>query len=221
MAEPIDINQLIIDAATKYGIPPAELLAIKRNETGSGSGIGEVSRAGAIGPLQLMPATARELGGDPNDPTQNIDMGARYYAQMRKQFNDPVLAAAAYNAGPGRVAQYLKGGQLPTETQGYIQKFQNQMAPGATPTQINVSKPFGSETPPVLPGAAAQPEQQKPQMPGTAGLSGQQGLYPQFPQAQIPPFLQAPPVPRRPLDLSNIHALLGYSLPTMQSLLKG
>ena len=116
-------EQKVIAAANKYGIPPQELLAIKRNET-TGSGAGQVSSAGAIGPMQLMPGTARDLGVDPRNEDQNIDGGARYYAQMRQQFgNNPIQAAAAYNAGPGRVAS---GGPLPAETQNYVQKFQGQ-----------------------------------------------------------------------------------------------
>lgn len=78
-----------------------------------------VSRAGAIGYAQLMPATAAELGVDPWDPEQNLRGGARYLRQQFDTFGDTRLALAAYNAGPGRVREY--GGVPPfPETQDYV-----------------------------------------------------------------------------------------------------
>jgi soluble lytic murein transglycosylase-like protein len=63
------------------------------------------SSAGAIGPAQLMPGTAAELGVDPYDINANLLGGARYLRQQLDTFGDPALALAAYNAGPGRVRQ--------------------------------------------------------------------------------------------------------------------
>lgn len=78
-----------------------------------------VSNAGAIGLGQLMPATARDLGVDPRDPLQNLDGSARYLAMMLQEFSDPLLALAAYNAGPDVVRQY--GGIPPyPETQNHV-----------------------------------------------------------------------------------------------------
>jgi len=78
-----------------------------------------VSRAGAIGLGQLMPATARDLDVDPRDPQQNLDGSARYLAMMLERFGDPHLALAAYNAGPDAVRQY--GGIPPyRETQNHV-----------------------------------------------------------------------------------------------------
>lgn len=78
-----------------------------------------ISRAGAIGLGQLMPATARDLGIDPRDPQQNLDGSARYLAMMLERFGDPRLALAAYNAGPEAVRQY--GGIPPyRETQTHV-----------------------------------------------------------------------------------------------------
>ena len=63
-----------------------------------------VSRKGALGLAQLMPATARQLGVDPRDPVANLVGGARYLRQLLDQFDGNVeKALAAYNAGPGRV----------------------------------------------------------------------------------------------------------------------
>lgn len=80
-----------------------------------------VSRAGAIGLAQLMPATARDLGVDPSDAIQNLDGGARYLLAQMTTFESPTLALAAYNAGPEAVRKY--GGVPPyDETRSHIVK---------------------------------------------------------------------------------------------------
>jgi len=82
------------------------------------------SRAGALGVMQLMPKTAKELGVDPLNPEENIRGGVMYLKKMYDKYQDPTLALAAYNAGPGRVDKALKSGQgiaaLPRETQNYV-----------------------------------------------------------------------------------------------------
>jgi membrane-bound lytic murein transglycosylase D len=98
------------------------------------------SPVGAVGMYQLMPATARELGlkTAPQDerlvPEKNARAAATYLGRMRRQFGDWRLALAAYNAGPGRVAETLKrrraksfdaiAPHLPAETQMYVPKFE-------------------------------------------------------------------------------------------------
>jgi soluble lytic murein transglycosylase-like protein len=110
----------ITAAATKYGIDPALLKGLIRQE--SNFDAGAQSGAGAQGLTQLMPGTAASLGVDPADPAQAIDGGAKYLKQQLDRFgNDPSKALAAYNAGPGAVAKY--GGVPPyAETQNYVQK---------------------------------------------------------------------------------------------------
>ena len=83
------------------------------------------SKAGAYGPAQLMPATAKELGVDITNPEENVKGGLRYLKKMYDRYNgDERLALAAYNAGPGNVDKALKSGKgiagLPQETRGYV-----------------------------------------------------------------------------------------------------
>jgi len=89
------------------------------------------SSKGAMGVMQLMPATARDLGVDPSDMAQNIKGGAMYLRQMLNRFGGDVkLALAAYNAGPGAV---LKHGGVPpyAETQAYVASILGRMAVAA------------------------------------------------------------------------------------------
>jgi hypothetical protein len=83
---------------------------------------GAVSPAGARGIAQFMPATAGERGlADPFDPESAIPKAAALLSELRNQFGNLGLAAAAYNAGPARVARYVAGeADLPIETQDYV-----------------------------------------------------------------------------------------------------
>lgn len=122
----------LIAAANQYGLDPNLFIRQARQESGLNQGA--VSPAGAIGVMQLMPATAQSLGVNPNDATQNIQGGAQYMAQMLKRYNGNYpLALEAYNAGPGRVDAYLnKGAPLPAETQKYVAAIMGGNAPAST-----------------------------------------------------------------------------------------
>jgi hypothetical protein len=105
--------------ATHYGVDPQLVHAVITVE--SCFDRTAVSRVGAQGLMQLMPATAQELGvKDSFDATQNIRGGIRYLRQMLEEFdNDITLALAAYNAGPGAVRRH--NGVPPfNETRNYI-----------------------------------------------------------------------------------------------------
>ena len=119
---PKSYTNYVDEMADKYGVPRSHVRAIYENETASGKNV-RSSSAGAQGHMQLMPGTAKEMGvADIADPYQNIEGGVKYYAKMLKKFGDPVVAAAAYNAGPGSVRKY--GGVPPfAETKNYVQKF--------------------------------------------------------------------------------------------------
>jgi soluble lytic murein transglycosylase-like protein len=82
------------------------------------------SSAGAIGLMQLMPATARELGVNPYVPEQNIEGGVRYFAQQLRAFGGLELALVAYNAGPGFAQRYASGQTaLYGETRAYVRSI--------------------------------------------------------------------------------------------------
>ena len=74
---------------------------------------------GAMGLAQLMPQTARALGVDASDPSQNLEGGARYLRRQYETFGTWRLALAAYNAGPGAVERY-NGVPPYKETQNYV-----------------------------------------------------------------------------------------------------
>ena len=107
-------------AATRYRIPVG--LFNKLVTTESAWKPRAVSRAGAIGLAQLMPATARTLGVDPWNPRQNLEGGARYLRQQYDRFGTWRLALAAYNAGPEAVVKY-KGVPPYAETRAYVKKI--------------------------------------------------------------------------------------------------
>lgn len=113
---------LVQQSAGKYGLDPDLLSAVIQAE--SGGNPRAVSKAGAMGLMQLMPATVNESGiSDPFDPAQNIDAGSRKLSDLLNEYGGNVdLALAAYNAGSGAVKRY--GGVPPyKETLNYIRRI--------------------------------------------------------------------------------------------------
>lgn len=122
------VEQLVHAAALRHGVKPELALAVARTESNFSQEA--ISPVGAIGVMQLMPNTAKELGvRNAYDIHENIDGGVRYLKQMLQTFPDERLAVAAYNAGPEAVKQY-QGIPPYTETQGYVKKVFNQIANG-------------------------------------------------------------------------------------------
>lgn len=116
-----ELDAIFDEAAEKYGVDAKFLKSIAKCESDFDPAC--VSHSGATGIMQLMPATAAELGvSDSYDPYQNIMGGAQYISELLDKYNgDTSLALAAYNAGSGNVAKY--GGIPPfTETQNYVKK---------------------------------------------------------------------------------------------------
>ncbi|BDI30912.1 hypothetical protein CCAX7_29630 [Capsulimonas corticalis] len=119
-------DDLIQKYAAKNGLDPSLVRAVIHTE--SGGDPKAVSRAGAMGLMQLMPANVREAGiDDAFDPEQNIAAGTQQLAGLMKQYGgDLDLTLAGYNAGPGNVRKY--GGVPPfSETQNYIRKVKAAM----------------------------------------------------------------------------------------------
>lgn len=120
MAAGLPFAALVSAAAAEHALPEALLHAVIRAE--SNYNPAAVSPKGAMGLMQLMPATARELGVvDAHDPAANIRGGAQYLKQLLGMFdNNTELAVAAYNAGPGAVQR--SGGGIPpyAETRRYV-----------------------------------------------------------------------------------------------------
>jgi soluble lytic murein transglycosylase-like protein len=125
-----DIRALAIATARRHGLDPNLVLAVVKVE--SGFQTDAVSNKGAQGLMQLMPATAKELGvADALDPAQNLDGGTRYLRQLVALYGGDVgKALAAYNAGPGAVKRH--GGVPPyRETHHYIDRVLRERAKAA------------------------------------------------------------------------------------------
>jgi len=107
-------------AAALHGVPVAFFTRLIRQE--SNFNTKAVSRAGAQGIAQFMPATARWRGlSDPFEPTKALLESARWLRELQDEFGNLGLAAAAYNAGPRRVKDWIAGrGKLPNETRAYV-----------------------------------------------------------------------------------------------------
>jgi hypothetical protein len=145
MATKDEIFAFAAQEAERQGVPLSLVQGVVDTESqGIFNAIGPKTKSGdrAYGPMQLMGATAKDLGVNRMDWKDNIRGGVKYLSQLSEQFQDPSLVMAAYNAGPGNVQKY--GGIPPfKETQNYVQKVQNFMSKSTTDDDF---VPFGQET---------------------------------------------------------------------------
>jgi soluble lytic murein transglycosylase-like protein len=116
----VTAEDLLIRAALEQGLEPQFVRSVARAESGFHQEA--ISVKGAIGLMQLMPATALALGVDARLAEQNAQGGAKFLREMLLRYHgDPTLALAAYNAGPGAVDRF-KGVPPYLETRRYIVK---------------------------------------------------------------------------------------------------
>ena len=153
----------VAEAAQRFAIPELWIWRVMHAE--SRGRAGAVSHAGAMGLMQIMPATwasltaRHRLGSNPFDPRANILAGAAYLRAMWDRYGDIALMLAAYNAGPGRADAYASGRRgLPAETIAYVAKIAPELR--RTDTLVGVV-------------AAAAPPRLSPGWRGAALFAGQ------------------------------------------------
>ncbi|MFZ4165434.1 lytic transglycosylase domain-containing protein [Brevundimonas sp. NPDC058933] len=163
------IDDLITEAARRFGLPPHWIRAVMKQE--SGFNPRARSRVGAMGLMQVMPATYAELrrrhglGADAYDPRDNILAGAAYLRELHDRFGLEGMLPA-YNAGPRRYLQHRDEGRpLPLETRDYIARIGLLDTTAASPVgpRIVAVAPVDPQRAPLFPDM--------PQSPGS-GVSG-------------------------------------------------
>lgn len=123
-------DNTITEASERFHVPKAWIRAVMRQESGGRTMLGEnkpiVSRAGAVGLMQVLPETYEEmaaehkLGANPFNAHDNIMAGAAYLRWLHHKYGYPAMFAA-YNAGPGALEDHLQhGARLPAETRAYV-----------------------------------------------------------------------------------------------------
>lgn len=141
IALPDDVDAMVQKAAKEEGVDPNLVRAVILQESGGRQDV--VSKAGAIGRMQLKPETAKEQGVDPYDAEGNIRGGTRYLGKMLRRYNGNVEhALMAYNWGPGNVDAYLKTGkglggrERPKESLDYVPSVMGRIKGGKPGTNL-------------------------------------------------------------------------------------
>ena len=136
------LGELVAEAAQRFELPAAWIRAVMKAE--SNGDPRAISPKGAMGLMQIMPETwvglrARySLGADPYDPHDNIVAGAAYIRELYDRYGSPGWIAA-YNAGPGRYEDSLKGRSLPAETRAYVANVAPSLGDGDAPAPVLIA----------------------------------------------------------------------------------
>jgi soluble lytic murein transglycosylase-like protein len=123
-------NGAIAEASKRFHVPQAWIRAVMARESGGRTMLGKnqpiISRAGAVGLMQVLPETydemalAHKLGANPFDARDNIMAGTAYLSWLQQKYGYPAMFAA-YNAGPAKLEDHLEhGARLPAETRAYV-----------------------------------------------------------------------------------------------------
>jgi soluble lytic murein transglycosylase-like protein len=141
-----EIDSAIEKAATRHGVDANLVRALIKVE--SNFNPRAVSRKGAMGLMQLMPGTARDLNvNNPFDPAQNVDAGVRHLKSLMNNFGGDIrLSLAAYNAGAGAVAR-SNGVPRYAETQNYVKQITNMYWSGQSIRSFGPANSTSSTTP--------------------------------------------------------------------------
>lgn len=185
----------VAEASLRFGIPQDWIWRVMHVE--SRGNARAISHAGAMGAMQIMPATwamlsaRHDLGADPFDPRANILGGAAYLRAMWDRFGDVRLMLAAYNAGPGRADAYAAGRRgLPAETIAYVAAIAPAIgassiaplapAPTATAPAWRSASLFASRLADRNPGSSAAPALPADRAPAAAAQPAGRPLAPLF-----------------------------------------
>lgn len=162
----VDWRPFVSEAARRFALPEAWVMRVIRAESAGMTHMGGRpirSRVGAMGLMQLMPATwaamrrTHRLGADPDDPRDNILAGTAYLRMMYDRFGYPGLFGA-YNAGPGRYGAHRATGRaLPLETRLYMAKVTGHKAPAIPPALADATIRAIYEPPPLSVFALSPP----------------------------------------------------------------
>jgi soluble lytic murein transglycosylase-like protein len=155
-----NVPALVQQTAAQYGVDGQLALSVAAAESGFNQNA--VSPVGAIGVMQLMPATAASIGVNPYDLADNIKGGILYLRDQLSRFGDVALALAAYNWGPGKVATALARygaawlAFAPAETQRYVASIAGITA-AAPPASSDQASPGSVSTDVYMPPDAQEP----------------------------------------------------------------
>jgi len=128
---PDDVQDIAHKEAARQGIDPALVMAVIAQESAGRKDAR--SKAGALGLMQLMPATAKDLRVDPKCPQQNVRGGVSYLKRLIAKYGDISHALMAYNWGPANLDAYLstgkgkRGQEMPEETRRYVDGVLNRI----------------------------------------------------------------------------------------------